>query len=142
MKKMIHFAFVALLLSGCAAATQNRYGDIYNRAINHGHNVAIIKTNDIEYVKANTEIHLASVGYEKVAYSRPDQGFMVMVKRIPVAQAAFMGDPHPYRLIIKYTPAGEGKTRVDLVNGSPSAFTKGVVDKDIQTIADLIRIGL
>ena len=66
------------------------------------------------------------------------EGFMVLVKDIPLSKAMLIGDPHPYKIIFKYTKAGIGRTRIDLVNGSPGLFTKEEVKQDIEEVFELI----
>lgn len=137
MKKFIIPIIFALLAGGCAAT--NQYSGIYNEAVAGGRSVTIIKEGELTSIRSKINEHLQANKYTKVLYSDPEQGFLVTFKDIPLAQSMLIGDPHTYRIILKYTKAGEGKTRIDLVNGNPGLMIKGDIDQDIAKIADLIR---
>ena len=89
----------------------------------------ITKEGEFLDIRADVEAQLKSKGYSKVLYSDPHQGFVVTVKNAPLAKSMLIGEPHPYKLILKYTKAGEGKTRIDMVNGSSSLVTRGKLNK-------------
>lgn len=136
-KQIIQILLISVLINGCATTT-NGFGNIYNEAVASGRNKTIFKEGDFSTLKEDVNSKLKSVGYSKIFYSRPQEGFMVLVKDIPLSKAMLIGDAHPYKIILKYTKAGIGKIRIDLVNGSPGLFSKDEVEQDILKIADLI----
>ena len=123
---------------GCMATT-NKYADLYNEAVSTGNSVVITKEGDLETIKEEIDQELNNVGYDKTIYTSPTDGFMVLVKEHGFGSALIVTDKHVYKMIVKYTSAGEGKTRIDLVNGSAESYTKDEIDSDIQKLADLIR---
>lgn len=136
MRKLI--LVVLLFCSGCATGS-DQYGSVYNNAVSSGTNLTVVKDGDFKMLSNRINEHLKSLGYQNVLYSDPKQGFLVVVKKISVAKALIAGDPATDKIIVKYTKAGEGKTRVDLVNASINLAAQGVVDKDIQQLAELIN---
>lgn len=136
MRKLI--LVVLLFCSGCATGS-DQYGSVYNNAVSSGTNLTVVKDGDFKMLSNRINEHLRSLGYQNVLYSDPKQGFLVVVKKISVAKALIAGDPATDKIIVKYTKAGEGKTRVDLVNASINLAAQGVVDKDIQQLAELIN---
>lgn len=136
--------FLLLLLCtgliGCAtASTPNKYAGAYNEAVAAGKSTVIVKEGDFEIIKDQIDRRLSEVGYNRVLYTSPNDGFMVLVKDANFGNALLIGDAHPCKMILKYTNAGEGKTRIDLVNGSTEVFTKDEIEKDIQKLAELIK---
>ena len=136
-KQILQVLMISILIGGCATTT-NRFGNVYNEAVASGRSTTIFKEGDFSNIKDNVNDCFKNVGYEKVFYSSPQEGFMVVVKDIPLTKSMLIGDAHPYKIILKYTKAGTGKTRIDLVNGSPGLFTKDEVQRDILKIAELI----
>ena len=136
MKKLL-LILICLGLVGCA--TTNVYGTIYNEAITKGISTVIIKEGDFEDINTYTVKHFESLGYKKVLYSSPKQGFMVVIKDVNFTKALLVGDPHMYKIILKYTKAGESRTRIDLVNGTKIIWAKKDVDRDIRQISKLIE---
>jgi len=137
MKKLL----VVLLCSGiigCATPT-NKYADLYNEAVAAGHSVVIIKEGDPETIKNGIDWQLGSMGYNKIIYASPSDGFMVFVKEANFGSALLKDDKDLDQMILKYTNAGVGKTRIDLVNGSAQGPKKDEIDRDIQKSAELIR---
>jgi hypothetical protein len=125
---------------GCATTpAPNKYAGAYDEAVSAGKSVVIIKEGDLETLKDGIEGQLTSVGYNKEEYTSAKDGFMVLVKDSNFGSPLLAGDKHPCRMILKYTNIGEGKTRIDLVNGSTDPSTKDEIDRDIQKLADLIR---
>ncbi len=127
-------------IMGCASTT-NKYINAYNESVAARHSVVIVKEGDLETLKDIVNQQLSTVGYNKILYSNPAQGYLVLVKDIDFGNALLVdkAHAHAYRIILKYTNVGVGRTRIDLVNGSTEAFTKNEIDKDIQKLAELIR---
>ena len=138
MKKIIYLLILGIALSGCA--TVNPYGSIYNEAIVEGNSTTIIKDGEVKDIHVYVTKYFESMNYRKVLFSDLKEGFMVITKDISIAKAFLIWDPHVYKIILKYTKAGEGKTRIDLVNGTDiPIWARKDVDKDIQQIAKLIE---
>ena len=140
-KQIIQVLIISFLICGCTTTT-NRFGNAYNEAVASGRSTTIFKEGDFSNIKDNVNDCFKNVGYEKVFDSSPQEGFMVVVKDIPLTKSMLIGDAHPYKIILKYTKAGEGQTRIDLVNGSPGLFSKEEVNKDIQRLTKLIKSDL
>jgi hypothetical protein len=140
MKKFLLIA-VCLMLGGCATATsRNMFGERYNKAISAGTAATIIKEGVFENIRTLTFDTFASVGYKKVLFSDNQQGFIVVVKDVSLAKAMLVGEPHIYKIILKFTETGEqNKTRIDLVNATDIMWAQEEVDRDIQQLADIIR---
>ena len=124
---------------GCATTMSNPFGDMYNNAVSQEASIIIIKEGEFKAIDAKVTEHLKNLHYSHVIYSKPEEGFLVLVKDTSLVKSLFIGDAHPCKIILKYTKAGEGKTRIDLVRGSNSLMTNGEVDKDIQALTDLIK---
>lgn len=133
----------SILLAGCAslqnAQISNKYAAIYNDALNRGTNITIVKEGNFEEVRDRVNEHFKSLGYTKVVYSSPEQAFTVATKNTSVGKALLIGDVHPCQIMFKYTKAGPGKTRIDLVRGSSILITNSEVNKDLREIARLIE---
>ncbi len=137
MKRIILLIVLGIVFGGCA--TINPYRETYNEAIRKETSTTIIKEGDTKEIHPYVTKYLESLGYKRVLYSDLKQGFMVVFKDIHIAKSFLVGDPHMYRIILKYTKAGEGKTRIDLVNATSIFWAIKDVDKDIQQIAQLIK---
>ena len=129
---------VLMFCLGCATDS-NQYGGLYNNAVSNGTSVTLIRDGDFKTLSGRINGHLGDLGYKNVLYSEPAQGLIVVVKKLPAVKAVIAGDSTTDRMIVKYTKAGEGKTRVDLVNASTNMAAQGVVDKDIQKLAERIK---
>ena len=138
MKRLIFILALLFALSGCAATT-NIYGSMYNNAVAQGKSTVIIQDNPLRAIQDRVNAGAESLGYKKVIYSSPEEGFLVIVKEISVAKAFLIGDPHIYKIILKYTKSGPDQTRIDLVNGSTVVWAKNEVSRDIEKLAELIQ---
>lgn len=133
--------FALILLStfcGCATTT-NIYGSMYNNAVAQGKSTVITQDNPLIVIQDRVNTGAESLGYQKVIYSSPGEGFLVIVKDISVAKALLIGDSHIYKIILKYTKSGPGQIRIDLVNGTTVLWAKNEVSKDIEKLAELIK---
>jgi hypothetical protein len=137
MKKLLAI-LLCLGIIGCATPT-NKYAGAYNEAVAAGHSVVIIKEGDPQTIKDGIDWQLGSIGYNKVDYASSSEGFMVFEKDANFGSALLTGDKDVYKIILKYTNADIGKTRIDLVNGSGELSKKDAIDKDIQRLAELIK---
>lgn len=138
MNKLVFMLALLFALSGCAATT-NIYGSTYNNAVAQGKSTVIIQDNPLSAIQDRVNVGAKSLGYQKVIYSSPEEGFLVIFKDISVAKALLIGDSHIYKIILKYTKSGPDQTRIDLVNGSTVLWAKNEVSKDIEKLAELIR---
>lgn len=142
MKKMLVMLF-CLELVGCVslqtAQLSNKYATIYNNALNKRTNITITKEGNFEEIRDRVYKHFESLRYKKVIYSVPEQGFIVITKESSLGRALLIGNPHPCQIIFKFTKAGVGKTRIDLVRGSDILITNNEVEKDMQEISKLIE---
>ena len=138
MKTSLIILISIVFFTGCVATT-SQFANVYNSAVANGKSTTILKDGDFLIVKDNVNAHFKDVGYSSVLYSSPQEGFIVVFKDIPLAKAMLIGDAHPYKIILKYTKAGVGKTRIDLVNGSTGLFAQNEVQQDISQIAELLR---
>jgi len=138
MKKLLA-VLLCLGLTGCATPP-NKYAGAYNEAVASGRSVVIVKEGDLATMQEGVDQQLSSVGYNKIVYTSPVEGFMVFVKDANFGSALLMGKAAPSdKIIIKYTNAGIGKIRIDLVNGATQISKKDEIDRDIQKLAELIR---
>jgi len=137
MKRLLP-VFLCLGLVGCATPT-NKYANDYNQAVATGQSVVINREGDFETIQDEITRDLSAVGYSKILFASPNEGFMVLAKDPGFGSALLVGNAHMYKVILKYTNAGQGKTRIDLVNGSTEIYTKDEIDRDIQKLAALIR---
>jgi len=143
MTKNFLFLFCLLVLSSCATvggSVTGQYENIYNQTVAAGKSLTLYKSGEFQSVKEHVDQQLKIVGYDNVLASNPAVGFLVLVKDIPLAKAMAIGDAHPYRIILKYTKAGLGRTRIDLVNGSPGLLSGSTVEEDIQKLLELIGV--
>ena len=138
-KKIVQTLMVSILISGCTSFTYS-LSNVYNDAIASGKNKTIVKDGDFSSIKENVNSHLKDIGYSKVFYSNPQEGYMVLVKDVPLSKALLTGNAYPYKIILKYTKAGIGKTRIDFVNGSPGLFSKEEVEQDILKVVNSIGV--
>ena len=137
MMKCFELLAFLIFLTGCA--TTGSFGAVYNNAVASGKSVIIIKENDFLTIRDHVNEHFEALGYQNVIYSKPKEGFLVVVKKIPVLKSMLIGDPHTDKIILKYTKMDLRKTRIDLVNGSVNITAIKTVDADIQKMAELIR---
>lgn len=135
---MLITAAAGCLLAGCAA-TGTHYTRIYNKAVENGKSITIVKDAALGEVNVQVAEKLKSLGYERVLYSSPQDGFQVLIKDVRIAEAVIVGTPHPYRIIVKYSKASDGRTRIDLVNGSPEFYARNQVEEDLGELEKLLR---
>ncbi|GEM_PF-6907375 len=131
---------VLSLIPFCAGCVMgNPYGTIFNNAVAIGKSEVLYTSKPFDdFLKTFTRI-LENVGYERAIYRSSDGSFFVAVKKINIAGAFLYGDPTSYKILIKLTEWDNGRTRIDLVNGSTYIGAKGQVAADIKTIAQKIE---
>lgn len=137
------FLFVTINCFGCATYENSRIGNryiaIYNDAVSKDATKYIIKEGKFDDIWAKVKEILGSFGYKKTIYSASEQGFMVFVKDLNIGEALLIGNPDACKIIVKFTKAEEGATRIDLVKGSNVLATNKQVEGDIQKIYESIR---
>ena len=130
--------FSAFFLGGCASILHQKYSTLLNTAIAEGRAVTIISSEPFEDLKDKVLLKALSLGYERTVVNEPHQGFLVAVKKNSAKNAA-IGDALAFPLLIKFTDAGEGKTRLDFVNGAYNILAKKEIQKDIQILSQFIH---
>lgn len=107
------------------------YSEIYNNGLNADEVTTVVKKENYRELKQRLSRILFSLGYTKVIFENPKQGFIVLAQE---------GDVHPSQIILKYTATeGEYKTRIELVKGNNDLSADNTVYEDIQVIAEQIE---
>ena len=138
LKRLLGIFIFALPLMGCSSVLYQKYSALFNTAVAEDKAVTIISEEPFENLKDKVLLKAMSLGYEKAVVSKPDQGFIVTVKKIS-GKTVLTSDAFAFPILLKFTKAEEGKTRLDLVNGAYNILAKKEVQKDIQILSEFVR---
>jgi hypothetical protein len=136
--RMLFFGVLPFLCS-CAALGGNNYSNIFNSQVADGKSTVVISAQPFDDLSENVVLAAKDLGYERVIYSRPSEGFFVLIKNAKLMNSLISGNAMNRQMMMKFTKHEGNQTRVDLVNAGTDLMAKSEVAKDIQTLNNTLK---
>lgn len=127
-----YFLFGIIFLSGCATAS------MYTTYPRGNYTETLTMSGSDTQVAQGIKAALSAQGYDNLLYANYAQGVFSFSKKQPMALSMVSG-PNLKRIMIQLFYAGEGETRVQLINATWAGFYTSEVTRDIMNVAEALR---